>query len=70
MDIKTFITLGPGPNVIKLFMSVIYKCPYKARVFIAGKPFQPSLMFASQTGAYPSEAPEVALLQGRLLALP
>jgi hypothetical protein len=27
-------------------------------------------MFVSQTGAYLSKAPEVALLQGRLLALP
>ncbi len=24
MDIKSFITLGPGPNVIKLFTLVIY----------------------------------------------
>ena len=24
---KSFITLGPGPNVIKYFMAVIYKCP-------------------------------------------
>jgi hypothetical protein len=25
-DVKTFIKLGPGANVIKLFTSVIYKC--------------------------------------------
>jgi hypothetical protein len=26
-------------------------------VFVPGKPFQPSLMFAGKAGAYPSEAP-------------
>ncbi len=26
-------------------------------VFVPGKPFQPSLMFASKVGAYPSETP-------------
>jgi len=25
-------------------------------VFVPGKPFQPSIMFAGKTGAYPSEA--------------
>ncbi len=29
----------------------------QAGVFASGKPFQPSLMFASKTGAYPSDAP-------------
>jgi hypothetical protein len=26
-------------------------------LFVPGKPFQPSLMFAGKSGAYPSEAP-------------
>jgi hypothetical protein len=28
-----------------------------ASVFVPGKPFQPSLMFAGKAGAYPSETP-------------
>jgi hypothetical protein len=36
----------PGACTIKLFMAVIYWFLYKARVFVIGKPFQPSLMFA------------------------
>jgi hypothetical protein len=35
-------------------------------VFVTGKIFQPSLMFAGKAGAYPSEGQ----LQGRLLTLP
>jgi hypothetical protein len=27
-------------------------------MFVPGKPFQPSLMFAGKAGAYPSEAPK------------
>jgi hypothetical protein len=30
----------------------------KVRVFVHGKPFQPSLIFAGKAEAYPSEAPE------------
>ncbi len=29
-----------------------------ARVFVPGQPFQPSLMFVSKTGVYPSGAPD------------
>ncbi len=36
----------------------------KLELFVPGKHFQPSLMFAGKAGAYPSEA-----LLGRLLAL-
>jgi hypothetical protein len=46
-----------GPNVIKLFMSVIYECSQKARVFVPGKPFQLSLMFGGKAEAYLSEGP-------------
>ncbi len=38
---------SPGPNVIKLFTDVINECLYKARVFVPGKTFLSSLMFAS-----------------------
>ncbi len=34
----------PGPNVIKLFTAVLYECSLKARAFVPGKPFQPSLL--------------------------
>ncbi len=33
----------PGANVIKLFMGVIYGFSKKARVFVPGKLFKPSL---------------------------
>jgi hypothetical protein len=62
-----------GPNVIKLFTSVVYKCslearvfvlctPFEpilmfARVFVSCRPFQPIPMFASKAGAYLSEVP-------------
>ena len=39
---KSFITLAPGPNVIKLFMTVIDEFSY-ARAFVPGKLFQPIL---------------------------
>jgi hypothetical protein len=43
--IKSFLTLTPGANVIKLFTSVSHEFLYYARVFVLGKLFQPSLMF-------------------------
>ena len=51
---NVFVKSAPGPNVIKLFTSVIYKFSQYARVFVSGKPFQPSLMFVRKVGAYPS----------------
>ncbi len=39
-------------------------------MFVPGKPFQPSLMFAGKARAYPSEAASGAPLYGRPLALP
>ncbi len=41
----------------KKFTSIIYKWLLKDRVFALVKPFQPSLMFARNAGAYPNEAP-------------
>jgi len=37
-------------------MAVIYGFWLKARVFVFGKPSQPSEMFADKAGAYSSEA--------------
>ncbi len=47
---------------------IIYKCSYKARVFVPGKPFQPSFTIVSKAGAYQSETAFRCSLQGRLLA--
>ncbi len=44
-------------NPIKLSTTVIYGFSYQARVFVAGKPFHPSLIFGGKTEVYPSEAP-------------
>jgi hypothetical protein len=46
-----------GPNVIKLFLSVIYEFLLKARVFVHVNPFQPSLMCADKARACMSEPP-------------
>ncbi len=51
------MTLTPVANVIKLFTAVSYEFSLLARVFVPGKPFQPSLMFAGKAVAYQSEAP-------------
>jgi hypothetical protein len=47
---------SPGPNVTKLFTSVVYECLQKAIIFL-GKLFQTSLMFVGKPGAYLREAP-------------
>ncbi len=44
-----------GANVIKLFTVVSYEFSQKARVFVACKPFQDSIVFADKAGAYSSE---------------
>ncbi len=36
---KSFITLTPGDNIIKLFTSVIYMFSLKDRMFVPSKPF-------------------------------
>jgi hypothetical protein len=46
--------MGPGPNVIKLFLSVIFEFLYQAEVLVPARIFQPSMMFVSKAGAYPS----------------
>ncbi len=47
--LHSFITLAPGPNVLKLFMYIIFII---ARVFVLGKLFQASLMAVSKVQAY------------------
>jgi hypothetical protein len=41
LDLKT----QTGDNVIKLLTDVSYEFSQKARAFVPGKPFQPSLIF-------------------------
>jgi hypothetical protein len=49
-DRKSFITLGPGGNVIKLFSFITDD----ARVFVlVGNPFQPSLMIVGEARSLP-----------------
>jgi hypothetical protein len=53
--LKNLYTLSQGITVIKLFSSSLTKMPNKL-VLLPGKPIQPSLIFASKAGAYPSGA--------------
>ncbi len=41
-------SIQPGPDFIKLFMSVIYDCLPWVRMSVHGKPFQPSLLFVGK----------------------
>jgi hypothetical protein len=52
---KTFYNIGPWDNVRDILTSD--KILLSARVFVPGKPFQPSLIFVGKAGASPSEAP-------------
>jgi hypothetical protein len=54
---KTIISHSPGADPIKIFTVVIFEFSQYARVFVPGKPFQPSLMFVSKAKTYPIEAP-------------
>jgi hypothetical protein len=55
---RTFqLKTRPGANPIKLFYGCKLRLFIKARAFVPGKPFQPSLMFAGKAGAYSIEAP-------------
>jgi len=44
-------------NVENIFTDVMYEYLYQARVFVPVSPLYPTLVLASQTGAYLSEAP-------------
>jgi hypothetical protein len=50
---KSFIRSSPGPNVIKLFTSVIMN----VRNMLEFLYFHPSLMYSGKDGAYPGDAP-------------
>ncbi len=53
---KYFLTiLTPGPNVTKLSLSVFTN--FRNKCLSLTSFFQPSLMFAGKTEAYPSEVP-------------
>jgi hypothetical protein len=52
-SLKKIVNIYPGPRIIKLIMSVIYKCLGSV---CPGKTFQHSLMFVSKARAYPNEA--------------
>ncbi len=47
------------------FKADIYTGSWQARVFVAIKPLHATLMFASKTRAYPSEAPSMCLTLGQ-----
>jgi hypothetical protein len=49
--------MKPRPNVIKLFMSVIYKYLTKVSILGLGRPFWHTIMFASKVRAYLDDAP-------------
>ncbi len=51
------ITLAPVANVIKLLIAVNYKNGQKASVYVPGKPFEHSLIFANNAKTYLSGAP-------------
>jgi hypothetical protein len=53
----SFIIPLPGVNVIKLFTAVNFRIfRKKARVFVLGKHFQSSLLFAGKAGTYLCDA--------------
>ncbi len=53
-------------GVIKLITSVSYECSQLAKLLVPDRLFQPSLMFVSEAGAYPSEAPFTMISQRHL----
>jgi hypothetical protein len=57
MSLNFLLTLAPGANVIKLNTALNYNFSQKARAFVPGKLFQPSLMFPGKAGAYLTESP-------------
>jgi hypothetical protein len=52
IKVRTRQRAGQGSYAIKLFTIVIYDFSHNAWVFVPGRPFQPSQMFASNFGAY------------------
>jgi hypothetical protein len=52
-DLRLISNIFSVLNVIKLFTVVIYEYSYKARVFVPGRPFQSSLIFAGKDRSIP-----------------
>jgi hypothetical protein len=53
---RGYVKLPPGPIVNECYKPLIYDYLQLARLFVPGKPFQPSLMFFSKAKACLSEA--------------
>ncbi len=60
---------GPWCQCFNTFLSAIYGFTKQATVIVAGKPFQPSLMFAGKAGAYTNKAPFTCSTLGQTLRL-
>jgi hypothetical protein len=58
--LKSIIIQATGANVIKLLHLKVINF-HNELVFVPGRAFQPSLLFASKAGAYPSGAPSLGL---------
>jgi hypothetical protein len=56
--------IQPRANVVKHFTSVLYE--WANQVKVPGKAFQPSLMFPSKAGVYPSGAAQSVLTYFKL----
>ncbi len=50
---KKFYTIRSEPNVYKTFFRLLFTIVHNKLVSFSGRPFYPSLMFASKAGAYP-----------------
>ncbi len=51
------MVLALGPKILDWERSYKMHCLSTLPVFVPGKPFQPSLMFAGKAGTYPTKAP-------------
>ncbi len=70
-DRKTFYIIGPWGLYYKTFYGRNLRIFVKARVFVPGKHFQPSIMFVGEARSLPqSKTPEKVLYSGRLQPCP
>ncbi len=62
---------NPGAYIIKHFTAVIYGFSLSVRVFVPGKPFQPSLVFAGEARSLPSSgAPQITAVKSFIVQAP
>jgi hypothetical protein len=66
---KMIMKLTLGANFIKLFLTLIYKFKLKAREFVSGQHFHPSLMFAGKARVTQLKHLSLDLLLGSLTDL-